>query len=1034
MSVHFIDDSAAGKDRYTVLTEASSLIRQRLSGRSIAERLVELCGQIVPADAIAIWRLQSREQLWAIMASSGLSPEFIDVTLPERSGGPNASMLREPFIVDEPTHWEAVEGRGDLYKSEGIRRMLVLPLNIRGEASGTICCYFRSDRTLTGEDLSAAKAFASVASNALSVQRFDRLAEIARIVSAEHDLDKLIQAVTDAATELTGAQFGAFFYNVINEAGESFMLYTISGVPREAFSKFPMPRNTAIFAPTFAGQGTVRSANIRKDPRYGLTGPYHGMPAGHLPVVSYLAVPVITREGNVIGGIFFGHEEEGVFNENEERLAETLAAQAAVAIDNARLYLTLREGRARAAASERRYRSLVLATPARQAISIASPAGELEEDSPSWRDITGQTFEEMRGHGWWNAVIEADRERVQQAWEHAIASQTAFNEHFRLRTTDGSYRWFASRAVPVYDSDGNVSEWIGTASDIHESHTAEDARRFLAKATELFASSLDYEETLKALTSLAVPEMADWCAVDMADDTHPSPRRIAVAHVDPAKTELAWELYRKYPPEPENDQVSMVMRSGKPQLVSTIPEGFIEAAVKDKEQLRIALELGLMSWMIVPLLSRGRALGAVTFVSSDSRRRFNEADLQQAVELARRASVAIDNALLYRDAQAANRAKDEFLATLSHELRTPMTAILGWSRLLRMGLTPEEARDAIEAIEKSSQIQAQLIDDILDVSRIISGKLRVDTTPVDLRTIAYAALATVHPAAEARGIEILTSFSPVAPAVAGDEGRLQQVIWNLLSNAIKFTPRGGNVTLRINAVGSLLRLTVKDSGQGISQEFLPHAFEPFHQADSSTTRVHGGLGLGLAIVRYLVELHGGRVSVSSEGVDKGSTFTVELPIIEAAPMIAAQRDEAVARGGTPASRPLPSLSGVRILTIDDQPYTRDVVAAIIRRCGAEVATASSVREAFERIAASVPEVIICDIAMPGEDGYAFVRELRRNPDENLAGIPVIALTAFGRSEDRENALASGFDDYLKKPVEPYDLADAVVRAMGRRSS
>ena len=1028
MSLRYIDDSAAANDRFAVLTEASSLIRQGLSGRQIADRLVELCGQIVAADAIAIWRLQSREKLWTIIASRGLSAEYAETTLPERQGGANSSMLREPFIVDDPSHWQAVQGRGPLYGSEGIKRMLVLPLNIRGEAAGTICCYFRSEKPLTVEDLAATKAFASIASNALSVQRLDRLAEIARIVSAELDLENLVQAVTDAATELTGAQFGAFFYNVVNEAGESLMLYTISGVPREAFSKFPMPRNTEIFAPTFTGQGTMRSANIRKDPRYGKNVPHHGMPEGHLPVVSYLAVPVITREGIVIGGLFFGHADEGVFTENEERVAETLAAQAAVAIDNARLYQTLREDRARAAANERRYRSLVLASPAKQAIGIYNAEGAKEEESPSWREITGQTLEEMQNRGWLNAVSELDRERVARAWDEAIASHTTFDDQYRLRVADGSYRWFAARAVPVYDSDGNVSEWIGTATDIHESRTAEDARRFLAKATELFSSSIEYEETLKTLTSLAVPEMADWCAVDMADEGDAPHRRLAVAHVDPAKTELAWELYRKYPPQPESDQVAIVMRSGKPQLVTTIPEGLIESMVKDEEQLRIVLELGLMSWMIVPLISRGRVLGAVTFVSSDSRRRFTESDLQQAVEFARRASVAIDNAQLYRDAQAANRAKDEFLATLSHELRTPMTAILGWSRLLRMGLTSEEARGAIEAIEKSSLIQAQLIDDILDVSRIISGKLRIDAEPVDLRTIAQAALATVHPAAEAKGIEILTSVSPIAPAVSGDEGRLQQVIWNLLSNAIKFTPRGGSVTLRINAVGSFLRLTVQDNGQGIAPEFLPHAFEAFHQADSSTTRIHGGIGLGLAIVRYIVELHGGRVSVSSEGTGKGSTFTVDLPILESAPMIAQQRDEAAARGGAPTAAPLPSLSGIRILAIDDQPYTRDVVAAIIRRCGADVTTASSVREAFAQIAASVPEVIICDIAMPDEDGYAFVRELRRNPDPHLAGLPVIALTAFGRAEDRESALASGFDDYLKKPVEPVDLAEAVLRA------
>jgi PAS domain S-box-containing protein len=1027
MSVTTVTSSSAG-DRFDALTTASSLMREGYSVRDIAARLIELCARIVPADGIAIWRLDAREGRWSITASRGLSAEFVGATLPERGGGSTSRLLREPFIVDDPSHWQEVSERGPLYDGEGIQRMLVLPVVIRGEAAGTICCYFRTARELSEDDLAAAKAFASIASNALSVSKLDRLVEVARIVSGELDLEKLVQAITDAATELTGAQFGAFFYNVTNEEGESYMLYSISGVPREAFSKFPMPRNTQIFAPTFAGEGTVRSANIQKDPRYGHNDPYYGMPAGHLPVVSYLAVPVVTRDGNVLGGLFFGHADEGIFSDAEERIAEALAAQAAVAIDNARLYRTLREDRAHSAASELRYRALVLTTPTRQAVSAATAGGDREEDSPSWRELTGQSFDEMRGRGWLNAISPADRKRVAQAWENAIASRATFDEQYRLRLADGSYRWFASRAVPVYGAEGNITEWVSTTTDIHDAKVSDDARRFLAKATELFSSSLNYEETLKTLTSLAVPEMADWCTVDIADEMHPPHRRLAVAHVDPAKTEYAWELYRKFPPDPESDQVAAVMRSGKAQLVSTVPEGMFETLVKDEEQLRIVRELGLFSWMIVPLRSRGRVLGAVSFVSSDSQRRFTEVDLRQADEFARRAAVAIDNAMLYRDAQDANRAKDEFLATLSHELRTPMTSILGWARLLRMGLPADEAVDAVEAIEKSALVQAQLIDDILDVSRIISGKLRVDPQPVDLRMIAEAALTTVHPAAHAKNIEILTSYPPAVPAVAGDEGRLQQVIWNLLSNAIKFTPRGGTVTLRIAVAGSLLRLTVQDTGEGISPDFLPHVFEAFRQQDSSTTRIHGGIGLGLAIVRYIVELHGGRTTVESAGAGKGSTFTVDLPILESAGQPAPQRKESTSRTVTPPALSLPSLAGVKILAIDDQAYTRDIVAAILRRCGADVTTASSVRDGLASVAQSVPEVIVCDIAMPQEDGYAFIRELRANADAHIASLPVIALTAFGRAEDQESALASGFDDYLKKPVEPTDLANAVLRA------
>jgi PAS domain S-box-containing protein len=378
----------------------------------------------------------------------------------------------------------------------------------------------------------------------------------------------------------------------------------------------------------------------------------------------------------------------------------------------------------------------------------------------------------------------------------------------------------------------------------------------------------------------------------------------------------------------------------------------------------------------------------------------------------------------------ANRRKDQFLATLSHELRTPMTAVLGWARMLKLGLTESESREALDAIEKSAEIQAQLIDDVLDVSRIVAGKMTFKPAPIDVGPVLHAAMTTVHPAATAKGIEILASVPPQLPQILGDEGRLQQVIWNLLANAVKFTPRGGAITVRVVHTDSVLRLTVQDNGKGIEPDYLPHVFEPFSQEDGTMTRSHEGIGLGLSIVRSLVELHGGRIRVSSDGAGLGATFTIELPVIDAPPMTRRRTPAVEAPVLAPVAE-LPNLNGVRILVIDDQELTRDLVTAVFRRAEAEVHMASSVREGIEKFHAVKPDVVVCDLAMPEEDGFSFVRAIR-GLETPANATPVIALTAFGRPEERQYALAAGFDEYLKKPIDPEGLASTVLRSLPSR--
>ena len=572
------------------------------------------------------------------------------------------------------------------------------------------------------------------------------LNKVGELISAELDLHKTVQAVTDAATELTRAEYGSFFYNVLNEEGASYMLFTLAGAPRELFEHFPMPRATDLFGPTFRGEGVVRIADVNVDPRHGRNSPYYGMPEGHLQVTSYLAVPVVSHSGEVLGGLFFGHSEPDVFTERDEIVVAGLAAQASVAMDNARLY--------------------------------------------------------------------------------------------------------------------------------------EAAKRAHAEA---------------------------------------------------------------------------------------------ERAAEEKERL-------------------------------------------------------------YRQAEESSRLKEEFLATISHELRTPLSAILGWARMLRMGqLSDEHAAKALDTIERNARAQAQLVDDLLDVSRIVTGKLRMDVQPADPNAFIDAAVEAVRPAADAKGVRVQKIIDTAAIPIPGDPVRLQQVVWNLLSNAIKFTPRGGRVQIRSERVNSHLEIIVSDTGQGIAPDFLPHVFDRFRQADQKTSRQHGGMGLGLAIVRHLVEMHGGSVLASSEGEGKGATFTVMLPI---SPVY--QVDASGSRVH-PAARDLLSrvddctdrLDGLRILVVDDESDTRELLRQGLEYCGAKVRVAASAAEALQALTGSYPDILISDIGMPQVDGYELIRQIRQRPKEHGGKVPAIALTAYTRTEDRLQAMRAGYDMHVPKPVELAELV-AVAATVVRR--
>jgi PAS domain S-box-containing protein len=603
-------------------------------------------------------------------------------------------------------------------------------------------------------------------------------------------------------------------------------------------------------------------------------------------------------------------------------------------------------------------------------------------------------------------------------------------------------RWSISKATPLVGPDGEVHHAISVVEDITERRRVFERLQFLSDAGDILASSLAYEETLASVARLAVPRIADWCTVDVCDDLG-QVRQLAVAHVDPGRVAWAQEISRRYPVRLEAPQgIGAVLRTGKPEMVPEVTDAMLEAGAQDAEHLRLLQELGPRSYLSVPLVARGRTMGALTLLCTDeSGRRYDEQDLTMAGLLGRRAGLAVDNARLYTGMQRAldqvteiSRTKDEFLATLSHELRTPLNAIVGWTNLLQHGrLGPEEVKRALGTIARNANLQTQLISDVVDVSRVVTGKVRLDVRAVHPLNVIENALDTVRPAAAAREIRLEALLNPGAGPISGDADRLQQVVWNLLSNAIKFAPRGGRVEVRLEAVNSHVEIVVQDDGPGIPAEFLPHVFERFRQADSSSTRAHKGLGLGLAIVRHLVELHGGQVRAANRVDRSGACFTVALP--RRAALGGAAVTGGLVRGTSPADPGEdagPSLGGIRVMLVDDEADARELLTVALQQGGADVMAVPTPAEVHRQLALYRPHVLLADIEMPGTDGYGLLREVRERRPEDGGLTPAIALTAYAGTEDRIRALSAGFDMHLAKPVQIRELRVAVARLAGQR--
>jgi len=696
-----------------VARDISDRTRAELALRRLAAVVESSDDAIVSKDLngiITSWN-PAAERMFGYTASEAIG-KSIRIVIPAELQDEEDRVLSKIRAGEKIDHFETVRQRKD-----GTLVTISLTVSPLRDERGKIVGASKVARDVTERT----RLLATSREHAANTQK---LGEIGAAVASTLDRERILQKVTDIATDLTRAKFGAFFYNLSDpESADGYTLYTLSGAPREALANFPNPRAIAIFKPTFEGKGPVRLDDVTTDPGYGYGAPFLGMPVGHLPVRSYLAVPVKGVDGGVLGALIFGHSQAGMFTEQHERLA-----------------------------------------------------------------------------------------------------------------------------------------------------------------------------------------------------------------------------------------------------------------------------MGVASW----------------------------------------ASVALENARLYAEAQAANRIKDEFLAVLSHELRTPLNAIVGYARLLRGGILPaDKAARGLETLERNATWLTQIVEDVLDVSRIVSGKIRLDVQPVELPLIIDNAVATIQPAADAKGVRIQTVVDPSVGPVSGDPGRLQQVVWNLVSNAVKFTPRNGRIQARLERVNSHVEIVVSDTGIGIPPEFLPHVFERFRQAEAGTTRKTGGLGLGLAIVRHIVEMHGGTVEASSAGVGNGSTFRVRLPLMIVHPEAVESRREHPRTERREALTGLGDLTGIRVVAIDDEEDALTLLRVVLETAGAEVTTFASPQTALERIADVKPHVLVVDLGMPGMDGFELITRIRQSTDAAIRNLPAAALTAFARSEDRTKALRSGFEMHLAKPVDPGELV-ASVATLARR--